>query len=444
MSKLSLSILLLLATMSYGQTSEPTRLSLQDCMDYAMKHNYTVRNAQLDILIQAAQNKQTAALAYPSISGKYEFNHFPRVQQQFINGRSFGFGDGVVPVAFSLPYTSAFSLSGSQILFDGSVLVALQARKAVLELATQKAKLTNEDLKYNIYKSYHTYVLAAKQYEILVKSIGFVRSIVHELAATYQAGLIEKIEVDRTVVQLNNFVNDSVNTANGLKLAEQVLKYQIGMDINAPIVLTDTSIADHTNAALRLSTEETDIAGLLQYRLATQGVQLREYDLRRYKLSALPTVVAIGAFGNNYGQEKFKTIYNFRSYESYSIVGLQANVNIFNGMRRKHQVTEAKLNLDKSKNDLEFTQLSISFLRSQARTSLKSALLQLKSQQQNLDLAQTVLDLAQRKYTQGVGSNLEVTSAQSEQLRTQAAYFATLMNIINAEADLKKALGMFN
>ena len=447
MRYLYLGLLTLFAAQAFGQDKQPLRMSLDECMDYAIKHSYTVKNAQLDVLIQQAQNSQTTSSALPSVSGKYEFNYFPRPQQSFLNARTFGdttAPDVVGPVAFTIPFSSNASLSASQVLFDGSLFVALQARKAVVELAKRKAEYTQEELKYNIYKTYYSCAVIAQQFNILTASIAYLRSITHELEATYQSGLVEKIEVARLTVQLNNLINDSLTTVNGLRLNEQVLKYQMGMDIETPIELTDNDVTAHATSALKVFADQIDYKSIAQYKLATTGVLLREYDLKRYRLAAIPSIVGIGGFGTNYGAEKFKDIFKFRSYESYSIVGLQANVNIFGGFKRQYQVIEAKLNLEKSKNDLENAKLGINFQAAQARTSLRNALLQLKSQDQNLELAKDVLQLAQKKYKAGVGTNLEVTTAQSEELKTRNAYFVTLLNIINAEADLKKALGMFN
>ena len=59
-----------------------------------------------------------------------------------------------------------------------------------------------------------------------------------------------------------------------------------------------------------------------------------------------------------------------------------------------------------------------------------------------MDLAQDVLDLAQKKYKAGVGSNVEVNQAQNDLLQAQNNYFSSLLDLINAEADLKKALGL--
>ena len=444
MRYLYLGLLTLFAAQAFGQDKQPLRMSLDECMDYAIKHSYTVKNAQLDVLIQQAQNSQTASLAYPSINGKYEFNYFPRPQQSFLNGKVFGGPDGIVPVAFTIPFSSVGSLSASQILFDGSVLVALQARNTILELARQKAALNNEEIKYNVYKTYYSYIVAANQLDILIKSIGIARLLAHESDVAYENGLIEKIAVERNNVQINNYINDSITNANMLRTLEQLLKYQMGMDINTPIVLTETDLKEHTNTALKILNEETDYKSIAMYKLATTGLKLNEYNLKRYKLSALPSVVGIGSFGYNYGAEYFKDIFKIKSYESYSLVGLQVNLPIFNGFKRTYQIKESQLNIEKSRNEIENTKLAIDFQTTQARTNLRNALVQLKSQEKNIALAADVLDLAQKKYKAGVGDNVEVNLAQTSQLQTQNAYFMTLINIINAEADLKKALGMFN
>ncbi len=59
-----------------------------------------------------------------------------------------------------------------------------------------------------------------------------------------------------------------------------------------------------------------------------------------------------------------------------------------------------------------------------------------------MDLATTVLDLSQKKYLAGVGSNQDVILAQSDFLKSQNAYFEALLTVVNAKADLQKALGL--
>jgi outer membrane protein TolC len=172
------------------------------------------------------------------------------------------------------------------------------------------------------------------------------------------------------------------------------------------------------------------------------ALSLNQYNLKRYKSAALPSLIAVAAFGYNFGEDKFDNMFKFGSYAKNALVGLQLNVPIFSGLKRVNQVRETKYNIEKSQNNIENMKQVLDFQTTQSKTSLKNALLQLQSQKRNVELAEDVLSLAQKKYKAGVGSNTEVTQAQTEQLRAQNTYFSTLLDIINAEADLKKALGL--
>jgi outer membrane protein TolC len=224
-------------------------------------------------------------------------------------------------------------------------------------------------------------------------------------------------------------------------VSEQLLKYQIGMDITTPIALTDTNMHEYLVEADALSDAEVDYNNRVDFRLSLTQLKANEYNLKRYKLAALPTLSANGTMGYNYGSNYFKEIFRSK-YIWSSFVGLQLNVPIFHGFERTNQVKETKLDIEKSKNDIEYRKQSIDFETSSSRTSLRNYLLQFENEKRNVELANSVLDLARRKYKEGVGSNLEVTQAQSEYLKTQGNYFNTMLNIITAHADLQKALGL--
>ncbi len=436
--------LLFFASFAKAQDGAPQKLSLQDCMDYALQHNYTIKNSQLDILIQEAQNGQTASIAYPNVVAKAEFDDFIRPQRSFINAKAFGGPDAITSVAFTVPYAASTGISASQLIFDGSAIVALQARKMALELARNNASVTAQSVRYNIFKAYFALAVGYKQREILTKSLLTGRSMLQELIVVNQSGFAEKIDVQRTNVQINNLQNDSASLENGIRLYEYALKFSMGMDIKTPITITDIELEGHARTAADLLLEGTNYDNLPSYTALKTVKILNEYNLRRYHLSALPSLVAFGAYGTNYGSDKFSDMFKFNRYEANATFGLQLNLPIFAGFQRVFHVKETKLNIEKVKNNIDNLKLAIDFTAEEARGSLKNLLIQLKSQTENMNLAGEVVDLAQKKYKAGVGSNLEVTTAQAELLKAQNSYFSTVLNIINAEGDLKNALGKFN
>ncbi len=429
------------------QAQQPVKLSLDECINYALKNNNSVKNAYIDRLITEEKVKQTSAATLPHVNGKADFSYSNIVPAQFIDASTFPTPGVVVPkgtiipISFALPYSASASITTSQLLFDGSVMVALQAKRSIIEMAEQSERLTAVNVRYAVYKAYNSLVVAYKQFDIIKGSLTLLRSIEQDMVKMRAAGVVEKIEVERLTVQVNNLATDSMRVSNGLTVSEQILKFNLGMDINTPIVLTDTSIDKSLSSVSMLIAEKENYDRVPEYAVLMTSLKLNQYDLKRYKLSALPSVSGFWSYGNNYGSDKFKNMFNFDWYAPSSVIGLAINAPIFNGLMRQHQVREAKLNIEKTENNIENLKLSIDFQAAMSRTNLKNSMLQVQSQKRNLELSYDVLDLSQKKYKAGVGSNLEVTTAQTDMLRSQNSYFAALLDVINAEADLRKALG---
>ncbi|MBL7719294.1 MAG: TolC family protein [Flavipsychrobacter sp.] len=444
MRRTLVSILALAACGTQAWAQEPMQLSLSNAMEYAVKNNAAAKNARIDVAIQEAQNKQTTAIALPQLNAKGDFTGFFNVQKAFVPGEFIGQPGTFVPVAFTPRYSTTASATATQVLFDGSVLVALQARQAVMELAMKKGRLTEEMIRYEVQKAYYGIVIAHRQVSILNRSLASLRSIADDLRQLKEAGFVEKIELDRTNVQVNNLATDSLKAHSFLEVSEQGLKYAMGLDINTPIVLTDTSVEGAIDKGVQLASSAANYNSRTEYALLQNLQQLNNYNLKRYKLAALPSLAAVGSLGYNFGTNSFNQVFDFRKYyQFFSFAGLQLNVPLFSGFKRTNQVREAKLNIERTNNDIEQQKLSIDFEVESSKTTFKNALIQLKSQEQNLQLAQTVLELAQKKYKAGVGSNIEVNQAQTELLRAQNNYFTTLLESITAQSDLQKALGNF-
>ncbi|MEZ5017451.1 MAG: TolC family protein [Flavipsychrobacter sp.] len=438
-----LTALLLPATTKAQNENGAIELSLDDAMKLAVQNSVQSKNARLDILKQRAINNEVTGIAYPNISAKGEFNDYINPIQSFVPAEFIGGPSGTfVAVPFTPKFSSTASVSGSQLLFDGSVMVALQARKALLKLYEQASKLTNEEVRYNMHIAYNSLVVANKQYEILKETIGYARKMIDDNKELYKAGFIEKIELDRTTVNLNNLASDSLKLHNALVVNEQMLKYLMGLPNEQQIALTDTSLNDQFTDAASLLLGEVDYMDRTDFNLLITELELNKYDLKRHRLSALPQLAAFGTAAYTYSTNSFNNVFN-QQYIFYSLVGLQLNVPIFDGWQRRSRVKQAKISVQQTQNKIDYLKLGIDFEKNSSKTTLKNALLTMNNQKRNLDLANNVLRLAKAKYDAGVGSNTEVSLAQTNQLAAQNNYFQSLLEVVNAQAKLKKALGEF-
>lgn len=425
-----------------AKAQEVVSLSLKDCIDYALKNSVSAKNARIDVELQKAQNAEVTGRALPQISGEGKYTQFFDVQQQFLPSQFAGLPPGdYVPLAFSPKLSNVGSLNASQLLFNGSIMVALQARNALLEFAQKKTEMTNENIRANVQKSYAVLIVAYKRIELLNTSLALLRKTTNDMRITYENGMVEKIELNRLEVQLSNVISDSMGAASFAEINEKTLKYIIGMDINTPIRLIDNSLIENANDAASLLLQEYNVENNVGYQLSAMGVKLQEYDLKRYRFEGLPTLAAFGSAGYNRSSDKVSDLVN-KPYPGYSLAGLQLNVPIFDGLQRRNRVKSAKLKLEQAQNNLEDTKLGITNIAQSARLSLENAIRMAENNKRTMQLANSVFDLAQKKYKAGVGSNQDVVTAQGDLLRAQESYFVALLSIVNSKADLEKVLGL--
>jgi outer membrane protein TolC len=110
-------------------------------------------------------------------------------------------------------------------------------------------------------------------------------------------------------------------------------------------------------------------------------------------------------------------------------------------MQRKRQVDQAWLAVKKSEVAIENAKLGIDLEREQSYSTFKNNVLTLEAQEKNMELAQDVYHTTQIKYREGVGSSLEMTTAENDLLTAQNNYFTALFNAIVAKVDLLKSYG---
>lgn len=419
---------------------EPISLSAQQAVDYALANQSSVKTAKLDELIQLAKNKEVAGLALPSVAGTGSYQYNPIVQKQLFNTRNFGSPvDSFTAVSFQLKNNLLGELRVTQTLFDPSVLVALQARKTLEILVAQNVTKAQIDVKSTVYKAYYNVLSANKALAILSENIASLEKILGETKEIYKNGMAEKLDVDRLVVQYTNLQTEQTKLRNLVELGTASLKYQMGMPLKQPITLTDTLSTEKIVADV-LDMDKFDYSQRIEYQLLQTQKKANEYDLKRYKMKALPSLQLFGATGALRGSDKFD-YFQSQVWYGYVNTGLNLSVPIFTGLQRKRQVDQAWLAVKKSEVAIENTKLGIDLEREQSSSTFRNNVLTLEAQEKNMQLAQDVYHTTQVKYREGVGSSLEMTTAENDLLTAQNNYFTALFNAIVAKIDLLKAYG---
>jgi outer membrane protein TolC len=350
------------------------------------------------------------------------------------NGGNFG----TLALAFGVPWTASAGVDASQILFDGQVFVGLQARSAAMQLARQTAEVTTEQVKANVQKIYYQLVVGQQQLGSVIANIERFEKLMRDTRAIFEQGFAERLDVDKVQVQLNNLKTERIKIENQLANGNAGLKFFINLPQQDTLVLTDslteevlkTDILD----AKYQYTDRKDIQ-LLQTASRLQG-----YNVKRHKLSAMPSLVAFSNFSKNAQRTQFD-FFGKGDWFTTFIVGIRMNVPIFDGFARRARLENARLDLQKTNNQLEQTKQMMDMEVVQFRRNMTNAILTADAQRENLQLAEKVYQTTKKKYEQGLGSNQEIYNAQTELKVAQNNYFGSLYDAISAKIDYLKATG---
>jgi len=421
--------------------SETISLSAKQAVDYALTNKASVRSAKLDELIQLAKNKEVSGLALPTLAGAGTFQHNPIVQKQLIDASNFS--DTVpkgtlVPFSFGLKFNVIGEITLKQVLFDPSVLVALQARETLEQLASKTVQRSEIDVKAAVYKAYYNVLSARRGLQILGNNIANLDKLLGETREIYNNGVAEKLDVDRLVVQLTNLRTEETKLRNLADVGLAALKFQMGMPIQQSIILTDTlTIAEIKSA---VATEKFDYTQRIEYQLLQTQRKAYEYDLKRYKLQTLPTLALFSTARMSRASDVFN-YFDRQTWYGYVGYGVNLSFTIFSGFQRKRKEDQAFLQLKKTEVTIEDTKLGIDMEQAQYTSTLRNNILTLEAQEANMQLAQEVYNTTQIKYREGVGSSLEMSTAENELLTAQNNYFTALYNAATAKIDYLKAYG---
>lgn len=443
--RLKITVLLLMINL-HGMAQQPAKqdvlpLSAKQAVDYALANQATVRTAKLDQLIQLAKNKEVSGLALPNVAGSGSFQHNPIVQKQLIDASNFS--DSVpkgtlVPFSFGLKFNAVGEIKVNQVLFDPSVLVALQARKTLEDLSTRTVQKAEIDVKVSVYKSYYNVLSARKALQFLTGNIATLEKLLSDTKETYKNGLVEKLDVDRLTVQLTNLQTEETKLRNLNEVGVAALKYQMGMSMQQEIELTDTLSTAEIKSAVAV--ENFDYSQRIEYQLLETQKRAYEFDLKRYKFNAYPTLSLFGTGGMSRASDQFN-YFSTATWYGYVGYGVNLSLPIYAGSQRRRKVDQAFLEVKKAEVKIEDAKLGIDLERSQSSSNLRNNILTLDAQESNMKLAQEVHNMTQIKYREGVGSSLEMSTAENDLLTAQNNYFSALYNAVVAKVDYLKANG---
>ena len=427
-----------------GQATK-LRYTLEECLEYGYENQSNVQNANLERAYATAQIGETRADGLPQVNGYAEYSNYFNIQKAFLPAVIFDPNaplDEFVPVPFSQQYNGLATLSATQMIFDGSYFVGLQAARTFKSLSDKDYVKSKTDVTELISKAYYTVLVTKVGLDLVDNNYERLDTLLRETTLMYENGFAEKIDVNRIQVEFNNTNAQKSRAERNLAQAYNLLKFQMGMPLSQPLELSET-IEDITLEVLDYDMSNFSYQDRIEVGQLEVTRSLAELDLKNNKAKYLPSIDAFATLGANTATNTRSEVTNFDDkWLDYGYFGLRLNLPIFDGLRKSYLVQQNRIQLNQIENNMRYLKQSIDLEQEQAKIDFENSIENLRVQQENMELAFEVFNVTRIKYQEGIGSNLELVDAETSYEEAQSNYFNALYDVLIAKVDMEKALGI--
>lgn len=412
-------------------TTPGSPLSLLEAVEHALCNNPQTRQTWAGVKEQAAQVGASQAAYLPTINATVEGRYGTNKTE--VKGFSQDFSRDNETVEFN------YNLNLTWVLFDFGLRSAnLTNSRYLLAAANATQDATLQAVFVSTAQAYYDLLSAMGAFKASLDSEKSARKSFMAADAMYKAGtgtLADKLQAQTTYAQASL---DRVKALGEVKDAHGTLAIAMGLNANTPLSvsvqgeeLPNTDFVKSVDALIENA--KRDHPSLLA---AQAQLQAAKAEVDAAKAEGLPSVALTGniSFNDQAGTEGDTITTNDN-------IGLQVNIPLLEGLGRSYQIQSAKAQVELKTADLANEEQKISLEVWKSYQSLQTETENLKATDDLSRSATQSFKVAQGRYKAGVGTIIELLSAQSTLADARQQRIQALSNWRTARLKLASSLG---
>ena len=317
--------------------------SLEDCIDYALKNNISLKQSELSIELNKNEYFQSKMELLPSVNISNSFNNN---RGRYINPFTNEF-DEEVSSSLNLSYNSNFSLFNGFKNINQIKKAANESLKSIYDLESAQ-----NDLISSIALSYLQILFNEELYQTSESQLDLTKNQENRIQTLVEAGSMAQGELlniqsqlaleEQQLIQAENQLNLSkLQLAQLLELDQYENLNVLKLDIKVPIFKIQNNI--NTDYAIALNTQSSIKSSELQINSAI-------YDLKIAKANYLPNL-SIGYRISTLYLDNVDDMFTFNEQlenNQQSAIYLSLNIPIFNKWSVRNSVAQSKIQIENS------------------------------------------------------------------------------------------------
>ena len=424
---------------SFQKTDTIESFTLDQCIDYAFKHQPGLNMAIINQSITKTTNAINLSGWYPQVNLGGNLTHYFELPTS-LAGDSQNNG-APVKVHTGIVNTFIPALTVTQAIFSPDLVYASKSAKFFIKQSEQITDSAKINMVSIVSKSFYNLLLTIAQIEVLKEDTALLAKTYNDAYNQYIAGLVDMTDYQEAAITLNNAKAQLKQAVENVVPQYATLKQYMGHPPRSRFnVIFDT--LQMKNDISFDTTQELVFERRIEYQILQTSKILQHQVTDYYKSTFLPTVSAF--FNYNFEFESNSVAALYSNLYPYSFGGISLSVPIFTGFYRTNNIKRARL----QEQLLDWNQVA---LRSEIYTEYTTALASYKGNlynlyvmQDNTALAKNVYGIVTLQYEQGVVPYLNVITAESNLINSQIGYLNALYSVLSSKIDLQKSMGFIN
>ena len=417
-----------------GQTRTWT---LQDCIDYAIENNISLRQSRNSFLSGLEDTYQAKAAMLPTVnaSSSQGFSNRPFSD----TGSSSVVGSNVYSTPKSTSYSGNYGVNAGMTLWNGgSLRTALKQQQVQNSIDSLSVEESTNDVVISIVQAYVQCLYANEAVSVSESSAEAAKAALDRAVEMKNAGELSKVDVAQLESQyasdLYQVTSSKVNLDNSLLQLKQLLELGISEEIELVPLESDES------GILKLLPPKEEVylnalEAMPEIKKAGLNVDAADLAIKQAQTGALPSLSAnagvsttnISGTGNSFTSQLEK---NFNENS-----GLSFSVPILQGRRNKTAVNKARIAADNQRLQQASTEKALLKEVENAYLDAVSSQSQYLSAKEQAKYAEQSYEYTSEAFKVGKKNTVELINAENSLLSArvsllQAKYNALLGNIL--------------
>lgn len=465
---------LLIANLATAQSLE---LSLKQSIRTAMANSFTIKKYESRLKTKEAENKKSWGNFLPSVSLEASYTHLNddldidlnpikeaivsleassqteiKNIYNILNGlpsmsdaqksaarNQIAAGLNSLLPPFSMTFKKqdfkTATLAGYQPIFlGGKLLAAKNYASSELKAAEYELLSAKNQLSYKVADAYMQVILLQSIVKTRQSVLDGLRKHKEDALKLYKEGIIAYNNYLRAEVALAEAETNLLNDRNNLELALVNFKQLLNIPQTTEIKFTDSLIYNETEVQINeLESEAQSRQPLLNIIREKKNAARQSYNLARSEF--LPKLIAFGKY------EMYPEYLS--SLEPRWAVGLQLNINLFNGFKNYLDLQKASYLESEVEQTMNESVQLINLWITKSYTEANNASERFKKLEADIKLARENLRQNEKRFLNGMGTSLEVVDARLSLEKAELERTAALYNYYKSLAELYYAAGDF-